>query len=58
MRARRSEIFGATATTLLIAGCNRHQSALAPFGAEAEQVRHLTLVLVIGAVVIDRKSVV
>lgn len=51
-RARRGKIFGATAATLLIAGCNRHQSALAPFGAEAEQVRHLTLVLVIGAVVI------
>ncbi|GGB23163.1 cytochrome b561 [Sphingomonas metalli] len=37
---------------ILLAGCNRHQSALAPFGVEADQVRTLTIVLLIGAVII------
>ncbi|MEZ0496637.1 cytochrome c oxidase subunit II [Sphingomonas sp. IW22] len=36
----------------LVAGCNRHQSALATFGAEAEQIRVITIALVVGAVVI------
>ena len=42
----------ATVAALLVAGCNRHQSALSTFGAEAEAVRTMTIVLVIGAVVI------
>ncbi|WP_258042820.1 cytochrome c oxidase subunit II [Sphingomonas sp. NBWT7] len=44
---------------LLIAGaagvlsaCNRHQSTLAPFGADAADIRHLFIVMLIGAVVI------
>lgn len=35
-----------------LAGCNRHQSTLAPFGMEAANVRTLTFVLLAGAVVI------
>jgi len=37
---------------LLLAGCNRHQSALAPFGLEARSTLTMTMVLVIGALVI------
>ncbi len=37
---------------LAMAGCNRHQSALAPFGEEAASTRTLMIVLLIGAVVI------
>ena len=36
----------------LVAGCNRHQSTLAPFGEDAVAVRHLFIVMLIGAVVI------
>lgn len=36
----------------MLAGCNRHQSALAPFGMEARDTATMTLVLVIGALVI------
>ena len=51
--ARRGGIIGlAAAATLLIGGCNRHQSALAPFGADAADIRTLTLVLVVGSVII------
>ncbi|WP_375421439.1 c-type cytochrome [uncultured Sphingomonas sp.] len=42
----------AVAAAALVAGCNRHQSALAPFGAEAEGIRSITIALVVGAVVI------
>nr|WP_232332928.1 cytochrome c oxidase subunit II [Novosphingobium aquimarinum] len=48
MRLRR---LAATAI-LLITGCNRHQSALAPFGAEADDTLSLTIVLASGAAVI------
>ena len=34
----------------LLAGCNRHQSTLAPFGADAEAIRHLFIVMLVGAV--------
>lgn len=37
---------------LLLAGCNAHQSALAPFGAEAEGIRWLTVVLACAATII------
>lgn len=37
---------------LFLAGCNRHQSALAPFGAEAAEVRTISWVLLIGAAVL------
>ncbi|MDP1028640.1 c-type cytochrome [Sphingomonas sp. KR1UV-12] len=35
-----------------VSACNRHQSALAPFGEEAASTRALTIVLLVGAVVI------
>ncbi|PCD03157.1 cytochrome c oxidase subunit II [Sphingomonas spermidinifaciens] len=35
-----------------LSGCNRHQSALATFGAEAEGIRTITIALVVGAVFI------
>lgn len=37
---------------LLLAGCNGHQSALAPFGLEARSTATMTLVLTLGALVI------
>ncbi|MFS0773416.1 c-type cytochrome [Sphingomonas sp. 1P08PE] len=37
---------------LALAACNRHQSALSPFGEEASSTRTLTIVLLAGAVVI------
>lgn len=37
---------------LLIAGCNQHQSALAPFGVEAAHTRSLMIVMVVAAVVL------
>lgn len=37
---------------MFLAGCNKHQSALAPFGEEADDTRVLTLVLASGAAVI------
>lgn len=36
----------------MLAGCNRYQSATAPFGAEAAALLDMTVVLVVGAVVI------
>jgi len=41
------------ALAALLAGCNRHQSALAPFGAEAASTRTLTVVLLVAAVAIS-----
>ena len=41
------------APALLLAACNAHQSALAPFGAEASTTRTLTIVLLIAAVIIS-----
>lgn len=38
--------------TVLLAGCNRHQSTLAPFGADAADIRHLFFIMLAGAVVI------
>ncbi|MBD8679453.1 cytochrome c oxidase subunit II [Sphingomonas sp. CFBP 13720] len=37
---------------LALSSCNRHQSALTVFGEEASTVRHLTIVMLIGAIVI------
>ncbi len=37
---------------MLLSACNRHQSALATFGAEATQIRTITIALVVGAVAI------
>lgn len=42
----------ALAALPLLAACNRHQSALAPFGDDAAQIQVLTTVLVVGAAVI------
>lgn len=41
-----------TTAALLLAGCNRRQSALSAFGEEAEALRTLTIVLVASAVLI------
>ncbi len=43
---------GGIAALLVLGGCNRHQSALTVFGEEAATVRHLTIVMLIGAIVI------
>nr|WP_218149643.1 cytochrome c oxidase subunit II [Sphingomonas rubra] len=45
-------VTGSVLPALLLAACNRHQSALAPFGAEAASTRTLTIVLLVAAVVI------
>lgn len=49
MKPARNWLIGAAP---LLSGCNAHQSALLPFGAEASAIRVIALVLVIGAVVI------
>ncbi|WP_230481569.1 cytochrome c oxidase subunit II [Sphingomonas sp. Leaf21] len=35
-----------------LTGCNTHQSTLAPFGADAADIRHLFIIMLVGAVVI------
>ncbi|WP_242116172.1 cytochrome c oxidase subunit II [Sphingomonas lacusdianchii] len=40
------------AALFVLGGCNRHQSALTVFGEEAATVRHLTIVMLVGAIVI------
>ena len=37
---------------VLVAGCNAHQSTLAPFGADAADIRRLFLIMLVGAIVI------
>jgi len=39
-------------SSIALAGCNRHQSVLSTFGAEAESIRDISIVLVVGAGVI------
>jgi cytochrome c oxidase subunit II len=41
-----------TLLAFLASACNRHQSALSPFGEEAAQIRTTTIVMVIGAIVV------
>ncbi|MHA0330346.1 cytochrome c oxidase subunit II [Sphingomonas melonis] len=41
-----------TGGCILLTGCNTHQSTLAPFGADAADIRHLFLLMLAGAVVI------
>jgi cytochrome c oxidase subunit II len=48
MRPSRFLLTGA----LLLGGCNRHQSALAPFGEEAGTIAEITVVMTVGAAVI------
>jgi cytochrome c oxidase subunit II len=48
----RGRVAAAATALLSLAGCNRHQSALATFGAEADQIRTITIALVVGAIVI------
>lgn len=36
----------------LLSACNTHQSTLAPFGADAADIRHLFLIMLVGAIVI------
>lgn len=50
MRGKISAISIVTAG--LLAGCNTHQSTLAPFGADAADIRHLFIIMLVGAVVI------
>ena len=50
MRGTRGFII--TGGCVLLAGCNTHQSTLAPFGADAADIRHLFLLMLAGAVVI------
>ncbi|WP_294310590.1 cytochrome c oxidase subunit II [uncultured Sphingomonas sp.] len=50
MRGKSSTI--AIVTAGLLAGCNTHQSTLAPFGADAADIRHLFIIMLVGAVVI------
>ncbi|MGW8191639.1 cytochrome c oxidase subunit II [Sphingomonas hankookensis] len=50
MRGVRASV--GAAALLLLGACNRHQSALDVFGDEAATVRHLTIIMLIGAIVI------
>ncbi|MCP3736242.1 cytochrome c oxidase subunit II [Sphingomonas sp. RP10(2022)] len=50
MRGTRVTIIAGAAGAL--SACNAHQSTLAPFGADAADIRHLFLVMLAGAVVI------
>ena len=36
----------------ILAACNRHQSTLAPFGEEADKVRSIAIVLLVGSVIL------
>jgi len=47
-----ARVVGIVAAAALLNGCNRHQSTLAPFGAEAASTRTLTVVLLVAAVAI------
>ncbi|KQM63479.1 cytochrome B [Sphingomonas sp. Leaf17] len=49
---RKADFLSVGACLPLLAGCNRHQSTLAPFGEEADTVRTIAIVLVVGAVII------
>ncbi|MDR6115230.1 MULTISPECIES: cytochrome c oxidase subunit II [unclassified Sphingomonas] len=49
---RGTSIIGTIAAASLLAGCNAHQSTLAPFGADAVDIRHLFIIMLVGAVVI------
>ena len=42
----------AAVTGGLLTGCNTHQSTLAPFGVDATDIRHLFVIMLVGAVVI------
>ena len=42
----------AAAVLLVLSACNRHQSALAPFGEDAARIEAITLTMVVGAAVI------
>ncbi len=49
----RKAIFPAAgAATLSLAACNQHQSTLSPFGEQADQVRSIAIVLVVGSVIL------
>ena len=50
MRGTSIATFAVTAG--LLAGCNTHQSTLAPFGADAADIRHLFIIMLVGAIVI------
>ena len=50
MRGNRVAI--AVLPACLLSACNRHQSTLAPFGADAVDIRHLFIIMLVGAVII------
>ena len=50
MRGLKTSVAGGAC--VLLAGCNAHQSTLAPFGADAADIRRLFLIMLVGAVVI------
>ncbi len=49
---RKASLLSVWACLPALGACNRHQSTLAPFGEQADQVLSITIVLVIGAVVL------
>ncbi len=49
---RKASLLSVWACLSALGACNRHQSTLAPFGEQADQVLSITIVLVVGAVVL------
>ena len=49
---RKASLLSVWAFLPALGACNRHQSTLAPFGEQADQVLSITIVLVVGAVVL------
>ncbi len=49
---RKAIFLAAGAATLSLAACNQHQSTLSPFGEQADQVRSIAIVLVVGSVIL------
>ncbi len=49
---RKAIFLAAGAATLSLAACNQHQSTLSPFGEQADQVRSIVIVLVVGSVIL------
>ncbi|WP_107934253.1 c-type cytochrome [Sphingomonas aerolata] len=49
---RKASLLSVWACLPALGACNRHQSTLAPFGEQADQVLSITIVLVVGAVVL------
>ncbi|MEG3083001.1 cytochrome c oxidase subunit II [Sphingomonas sp. PB2P12] len=52
MMIRKAIFLSVGACLPLLAACNQHQSTLAPFGEEADKVRSIAIVLVVGSVIL------